>query len=97
MKEIRIAQEEEAELVGQIVDVFEDFLESKGVNVENEERDEYWLSTDINGADCDGEESPAIIFGTDYKNVRKAHSFRRGMDSTPSFLWDGLLAISVFV
>ena len=97
MKEIRIAQEEEAELVGQIVDVFEDFLESKGVNVENEERDEYWLSTDINGADCDGEESPAIIFGTDYKNVRKAHSFRCGMDSTPSFLWDGLLAISVFV
>ena len=97
MKEIRIAQEEEAELVGQIVDVFEDFLESKGVNVENEERDEYWLSTDINGADCDGEERPAIIFGTDYKNVRKAHSFRCGMDSTPSFLWDGLLAISVFV
>ena len=83
MKEIRITQEEEAELVGQIVDVFEDFLESKGVNVENEERD--------------GEESPAIIFGTDHKNVRKAHSFRCGMDSTPSFLWDGLLAISVFV
>ena len=82
MKEIGIAQEEEAELVGQIVDVFEDFLESKGVNVENEERDEYWLSTDINGADCDGEESPAIIFGTDYKNVRKAHSFGCGMDST---------------
>lgn len=52
MEEIRITQEEEAELVGQIVDVFEDFLESKGVNVENEERD--------------GEESPAIIFGTDY-------------------------------
>ena len=97
MKEIIITQEEEAELVGQIVDVFEDFLESKGVNVENEERDEYWLSTDINGADCDGEESPAIIFGTDHKNVRKAHSFRCGMDSTPSFLWDGLLAISVFV
>lgn len=47
-----ITQEEEAELVGQIVDVFEDFLESKGVNVENEERD--------------GEESPTIIFGTDY-------------------------------
>ena len=83
MKEIRITQEEEAELVEQIVDVFEDFLESKGVNVENEERD--------------GEESPAIIFGADHKNVRKAHSFRCGMDSTPSFLWDGLLAISVFV
>ena len=61
-----ITQEEEAELVGQIVDVFEDFLESKGVNVENEERDEYWLTADINGADCDGEERPAIIFGTDY-------------------------------
>lgn len=68
MKEIRITQEEEAELAGQIVDVFEDFLESKGVNVENEERD--------------GEESPAIIFGADNKNVRKTHSFKCGMDST---------------
>ena len=97
MKEIRITQDEEAELVGQIVDVFEDFLESKGVNVENEERDEYWLTADINGADCDGEESPAIIFGADHKNVRKAHSFRCGMDSTPFFLWDGLPSISVFV
>ena len=82
MKEIRITQEEEAELVGQIVDVFEDFLESKGVNVENEERDEYWLTADINGADCDGEESPAIIFGADKKKKKKAHSFRCGMDST---------------
>lgn len=82
MKEIRITQEEEADLVGQIVDVFEDFLESKGVNVENEERDEYWLTADINGADCDGEESPAIIFGADNKNVRKTHSFKCGMDST---------------
>lgn len=72
MEEIRIAQEEEAELVGQIVDIFEDFLESKGVNVENEERD--------------GEESPAIIFGTDHKNVRKARSFRCGMDKHTLFL-----------
>lgn len=55
MKEIRITQEEEAELVGQIVDIFEDFLESKGVNVENEERD--------------GEEIAAIIYGADYDAI----------------------------
>lgn len=53
MKEIRITQEEEAELVGQIVDVFEDFLESKGISIENEERDE-------------NEEIAAIIYGADY-------------------------------
>lgn len=56
MKEIRITQEEEAELVGQIVDIFEDFLESKGVNVENEERD-------------DNEEIAAIIYGADYDAI----------------------------
>ena len=31
MKEIIITQEEEAELVGQIVDVFEDFLKAKAL------------------------------------------------------------------
>lgn len=56
MKEIRITQEEEAELVGQIVDVFEDFLESKGISIENEERDE-------------NEEIAAIIYGADYDAI----------------------------
>lgn len=53
MKEIRITQEEEAEFIGQVVDVFEDFLESKGISIENEERDE-------------DEETAAIIYGSDY-------------------------------
>ena len=40
------------ELIGQIVDIFEDFLEEKGVTLENDEREE--------------DEEPALIYGTDY-------------------------------
>lgn len=56
MKEIRITQEEEAEFIGQVVDVFEDFLESKGISIENKERD-------------DNEEIAAIIYGADYDAI----------------------------
>ena len=40
------------EYIGQIIDLFEDFLEEKGVEIENDERDE--------------DDYAAIIYGTDY-------------------------------
>ena len=40
------------EYTGQIIDLFEDFLEEKGVEIENDERDE--------------DDYAAIIYGTDY-------------------------------
>ena len=48
-----ISSEDKCEFIGQIVDIFEDFLEEKGINVPNEDRDE-------NG-------SEAIIYGMDYE------------------------------
>lgn len=47
-----ISSEDKCEFIGQIVDIFEDFLEEKGINIPNEDRDE-------NG-------SEAIIYGDDY-------------------------------
>lgn len=67
MKEIRITPEEEAEFIGQLVDVFEDFLESKGISIENEERYEYEEIAAI--MDCNSEEGTAIIFGSDYNII----------------------------
>lgn len=43
---------DKCELIGCIVDIFEDFLEEKGVKIPNEERDE--------------NNSEAIIYGIDY-------------------------------
>ena len=43
------------EFLGQIIDIFEDFLEEKGIEIPNEERDD--------------SDNPAIIYGTDYGNL----------------------------
>lgn len=43
---------DKCELIGCIVDIFEDFLEEKGIKIPNEERDE--------------NNSEAIIYGMDY-------------------------------
>ena len=40
------------EYIGQVIDLFEDFLEEKGVEIENDERN--------------GDNYPAIIYGDDY-------------------------------
>lgn len=55
MKEItlKIKQTDEAEFIGQFIDVFEDFLDSKGISIDNADRD----------ADDD---DAAIIYGDDY-------------------------------
>lgn len=47
-----IASRNRAEFLGQIIDVFEDFLESKGIDIPNEDRDQ--------------SENPAILYGMDY-------------------------------
>jgi hypothetical protein len=46
----------ERELAGEILDVFEDFLADKNINIPNKERDEY---------ECD-EDEKAILFGSEY-------------------------------
>lgn len=45
-----------AEFVGQIIEVFEDLLEEKGIDIPNEEKEE--------------SEDPAIIYGTDYGELQ---------------------------
>lgn len=51
----RIKRDLIPEFLGQIIDVFEDFLEEKGIEIPNEERDD--------------SDNPAIIYGTDYGNL----------------------------
>ena len=46
----KISKEDKAELIGQIIDVFEDFLDEKGIVIETPEE----------------EENQAIIYGDDY-------------------------------
>ena len=55
--------EDMIEIVGSIIDVFEDFLESKGVKIENKERKEYRDTKKKDDEDLSG---LAIIFGSDY-------------------------------
>lgn len=49
------------EFIGQIIDTFEDFLEEKGIDIPNDEKD-----------DRDDPDSAAIIYGTDYGNLQSA-------------------------
>lgn len=50
-----------SEFIGQIIDTFEDFLEEKGIDIPNDEKD-----------DRNDPESAAIIYGTDYGNLQSA-------------------------
>lgn len=49
---IDIDENERAEFIGQLIDVFEDFLEEKGINIPNEEKED--------------SDDPAILYGSDY-------------------------------
>lgn len=51
-----IKQEDAGEFIGQIIDIFEDFLESKGIDIQNEEKEE--------------SEGPAILYGSDYGEIQ---------------------------
>lgn len=52
-----LTQADKAELFGQIIDVFEDFLDEKNVTFENDERED--------------SEDAAIIYGSDYDAIRQ--------------------------
>ena len=54
-----VPRNELPEFIGQIIDIFEDFLEEKGINIENDEKN-----------DRDDPESAAIIYGTDYGQLQ---------------------------
>ena len=54
----RIRNEEVPEFIGQIIDIFEDFLEEKNIVIENSEKS--------------GEDNEAIIYGSDYGNLRES-------------------------
>ena len=53
-----IRQYDRAEFVGSIIDIFEDFLDRKGINIPNEDKDQ--------------SENPAIIYGMDYGELQSA-------------------------
>ena len=53
-----IKEENQNELIGQIIDIFEDFLEDHNIDIPNEERDE----------DTD---DAAIIYGSDYGQLQE--------------------------
>lgn len=53
----RIGENEKAEFFGQIIDVFEDFLEERNIVLPNKEREE-------------DPDSAAIIYGTDYGQLQ---------------------------
>ena len=59
----KITNEDMPELVGQLIDIFEDFLEEKGISIENPEKQE---------AIADGEDpdSICILYGTDYGELQ---------------------------
>ena len=52
-----IKEENQSEFLGQIIDIFEDFLEDHNIDIPNEERD---------GDD----DNPAIIYGSDYDQLQ---------------------------
>lgn len=52
-----IKEENQSEFLGQIIDIFEDFLEDHNIDIPNEERD---------GDD----DNPAIIYGSDYDRLQ---------------------------
>lgn len=51
-----IQQADVREFVGQVIDIFEDFLEARSVKIDNEERN--------------GDPDAAIIYGTDYGELQ---------------------------
>lgn len=54
-----VAEKDRLEFIGQIIDIFEDFLDEKGVVIPNDERQERDFDDDI----------IVNIYGTDYGNL----------------------------
>lgn len=57
---MKVVKEDVPELIGQFIDLFEDFLDEKGIVIPNEERDE--------DKELDAENS-ANIYGSDYDTL----------------------------
>lgn len=59
----KVKNEDLPELVGELIEIFEDFLAEKGIEIENPEKQE---------AIADGEdpESICILYGTDYGEIQ---------------------------
>ena len=53
---MNINENDMPELIGQIIDIFEDFIEEKGIEIDNPEKDEE-------------PESAAILYGSDYYSL----------------------------
>lgn len=51
-----VSENEKPELIGQIIDLFEDFLADKNIQIENQEKDDPNVE----------EDTVAIIYGSDY-------------------------------
>lgn len=67
MLNIQIKDGDLAEFVGQIIDTFEDFLADRGIELENDERDEARCEmTEEELEECE----LAIIYGTDYGELQ---------------------------
>ncbi len=61
IKDLPVKRNDVSEFLGQSIDTFEDFLEEKGIDIPNEEKD-----------DRDDPEPAAIIYGTDYGQLQTA-------------------------
>lgn len=59
---MKISRDELRDFIGQILDVFEDYLEDKGVEILNEDRNDAIAA----GEDPEG---LCILYGTDYGNL----------------------------
>lgn len=59
----KVKNEDLPELVGELIEIFEDFLAEKGIEIENPEKQE---------AIADGEDSESIciLYGTDYGEIQ---------------------------
>lgn len=58
----KITKEDRKEFIGQVIDVFEDFLDEKGIVIPNEERD---TNPDLKP------EGSTNIYGNDYDSIKE--------------------------
>lgn len=56
LRNFPVSEDDRAEFVGQVIDVFEDFLEGKGINIDNPEKED--------------DENAAILYGSDYGQIQ---------------------------
>lgn len=60
MEKFKVRKEDNLEFIGQLIDIFEDFLDKRGIIIPNEERDDDKILRNL------GSEDSANIYGDDY-------------------------------